>query len=134
MLQQIEHIGIAVTSLAKAIPTYEALLGVPCYKQEKIDSEAVMTAFFRTGNTKIELLEALSDQSPIHRYIARHGEGMHHVAYLVDDIRAEMDRLRAQGHTLLQETPKEGADHKWVCFLHPKSCHGVLTELCQERD
>jgi methylmalonyl-CoA/ethylmalonyl-CoA epimerase len=92
-----------------------------------------MTAFFKTGDTKIELLEALSEQSPIHRYIARHGEGMHHIAYLVDDIRAEMDRLRAQGYTLLQEAPKEGADHKWVCFLHPKGCQGVLTELCQER-
>ena len=133
MLRQLEHVGIAVRSLAAAIPQYEKMLGCSCYKTEEVAAEKVRTAFFKTGSTKIELLEALAPDSPIHRFIEKRGEGLHHIAYLVKDMHQEMKRLQAEGFELLQTEPKAGADNKWVCFVHPRSVGGVLTELCQER-
>lgn len=128
---KVEHIGIAVNDLAAANQLYTTLLGVEPYKTETVESEHVVTSFFQAGETKIELLEATHPDSAIAKYIAKKGEGMHHVAFEVADIVAEMDRLRQQGFQLLNETPKRGADHKLVCFVHPKSAHGVLVELCQ---
>lgn len=128
---RVEHIGIAVNSLAEAIPTYEALLGSPCYKKETVTAEQVETAFFQKGETKIELLESLTDTGVIARFIEKKGEGLHHIAVEVEDIRAEMQRLKNEGFTLLSEEPKPGADQKLICFVHPKSAHGVLIELCQ---
>jgi|SRR5690606_4883688 methylmalonyl-CoA/ethylmalonyl-CoA epimerase len=128
-----EHIGIAVKNLATSVPLFEQLLNTPCYKTETVESEGVNTAFFMAGESKIELLEATKEESPIAKYIAKKGEGIHHIAFEVEDIRAEMKRLSALGFELLQEEPKEGADNKWVCFLHPKSTNGVLVELCQSR-
>ncbi len=132
-MDKIEHLGIAVRSLDASVPVYEALLGTACYKRERVDSEGVETAFFLTGPNKIELLEATHADSPIARFLEKKGEGMHHVAFSVSDIRAEMRRLEAAGFELLSKEPKNGADNKWVCFLHPKNTHGVLIELCQER-
>lgn len=131
-MQQIDHIGIAVKSLATAVPLFEKLLNSPCYKTELISSEDVTTAFFKTGETKIELLESNTEDGVIARYIAKKGEGVHHIAFEVADIGAEMDRLKSKGFTLLNETPKIGADNKWVCFLHPKDTNGVLIELTME--
>lgn len=133
-LLHVEHIGIAVKSLTEANSRYEALLGVPPYKQEVVEREGVTTSFFRVGSTKIELLEATRLDSPIAKFIEKRGEGIHHIAYEVADIHAEMARLQAEGFTLLGEEPKPGADNKLVCFLHPKSAHGVLVELCQEME
>lgn len=130
-MQQIDHIGIAVKSLATAVPLYEKLLNSLCYKTEVIPTENVTTAFFKTGETKIELLESNSDDGVIARYIAKKGEGIHHIAFEVADIEAEMARLKSLGFTLLNEKPKPGADNKLVCFLHPKDTTGVLVELCQ---
>lgn len=127
----IEHIGIAVASLEASIPLFEQLLNVPCYKKEKVASEGVETAFFQTGNSKVELLEATHEQSPIAKFLAKKGAGIHHIAFEVENIEAEMKRLSALGFELLQEAPKRGADNKWVCFLHPKTTNGVLIELCQ---
>lgn len=132
-LTHIEHIGIAVKDMATAKARYEQLLGTSCYKEEVVESEGVTTAFFQVGQSKIELLEATNSQSAIAKFIEKRGEGMHHIAYAVDDIRTEMERLRHQGFTLLNETPKEGADNKWVCFAHPRDANGVLVELCEER-
>lgn len=132
-MQKIEHLGIAVKDLETAIPIYEQLLNTPCYKQEEVASEGVSTAFFRTGESKIELLEATNENSPIAKYIAKKGEGIHHIAFEVDNIAAEMKRLAALGFELLNEVPKDGADNKLVCFLHPRSTKGVLVELCQEK-
>ena len=129
---KIEHIGIAVKQLSDAIPLYEQLLNTPCYKTEAVDSEGVMTAFFQVGDSKIELLEATKEQSAIAKFIEKKGEGMHHIAFEVENIEAEMKRLRALGFELLQESPKKGADNKLICFLHPKSTKGTLIELCQE--
>lgn len=129
---KVEHIGIAVKDLEQAIPLYETLLNTSCYKTESVDSEKVNTAFFRQGDTKIELLESTEPEGVIARFIEKRGEGIHHIAFEVADIEAEMARLRAEGFTLLNETPKKGADHKLVCFLHPKGTNGVLVELCQE--
>lgn len=129
---KVEHIGIAVKDLAQAVPLFEKLLNTPCYKTETVDSEKVVTAFFRQGDTKIELLESTDPEGVIARYIEKKGEGMHHIAFEVADIEAEMQRLQAEGFTLLNPTPKNGADNKRVCFLHPKGTHGVLIELCQE--
>jgi len=129
---KVEHIGIAVQSLEISIPLFEKLLNSPCYKKEVVDSEQVQTAFFQQGNTKIELLEATSQGSVIARFLEKKGEGMHHIAFEVKDIFEEMKRLSAEGFTLLQTTPKRGADNKLVCFLHPKDTSGVLIELCQE--
>jgi methylmalonyl-CoA/ethylmalonyl-CoA epimerase len=134
MLQQIEHIGIAVKDLAKAIPIYEKLLHCQCYKQEEVASEGVRTAFFKVGTNKIELLESMTEDGVIAKYIAKKGEGIHHIAYAVDNIEAEMERLQQEGFTLLNEKPKIGADNKLVCFVHPKETNGVLTELCMERN
>lgn len=129
---KVEHIGIAVKALEQAIPLYETLLNTPCYKTEGVDSEKVNTAFFRQGDTKIELLESTDPEGVIARFIEKKGEGIHHIAFEVADIETEMARLREKGFTLLNETPKKGADHKLVCFLHPKGTNGVLVELCQE--
>jgi len=129
---KVEHIGIAVKGFSTAIPLYEKLLNTPCYKTEMVDSEKVNTAFFRQGDTKIELLESTDPEGVIARFIEKKGEGIHHIAFEVVDIQAEMARLQAEGFTLLNETPKKGADNKLVCFLHPKGTNGVLVELCQE--
>nr|WP_295873116.1 methylmalonyl-CoA epimerase [uncultured Chitinophaga sp.] len=129
---KVEHIGIAVTSLDVSVPLFEKLLNTPCYKKEEVGSEQVQTAFFRQGETKIELLEATGPDSAIAKFLAKKGEGMHHIAFEVADIYAEMDRLQQEGFVLLQETPKKGADNKLICFLHPKNTNGVLIEICQE--
>ncbi len=133
-MDKVEHIGIAVRSLEESIPVYEKLLNTACYKQETVENEKVNTAFFQTGESKIELLESTSPDGVINRFIEKKGEGMHHIAFAVSDIKAEMKRLKENGFQLLNEEPKKGADNKWVCFLHPKNTHGVLIELCQERD
>ncbi len=130
---KIEHIGIAVKELAASIPLFEKLLAAPCYKTEEVDSEHVNTAFFKKGDTKIELLESTAPDGVIARFIDKKGEGIHHIAFEVADIEAEMKRLQADGFVLLNETPKAGADNKLVCFLHPKGTNGVLVELCMER-
>lgn len=131
-MHKIEHIGIAVKSLETSIPLYEALLNTPCYKTEEVTTEKVRTAFFAVGESKIELLESTDPQGVIARYIEKKGEGMHHIAFAVEDIYAEMDRLRTAGFELLNPEPKPGADNKLVCFLHPKGTTGVLVELCME--
>jgi methylmalonyl-CoA/ethylmalonyl-CoA epimerase len=131
-MNKIDHIGIAVKNLQEATSTYENLLGVGCYKTEVVESEGVHTAFFQTGNNKIELLEATRADSPIAKFLERKGEGIHHLAFDVDDIVQEMTRLKALGFVLLNEQPKRGADNKLVCFVHPKGTQGVLVELCQE--
>lgn len=131
-MRKIEHIGIAVANLAASNALFEKLLGSPAYKTEEVASEGVRTAFFKSGPNKIELLEATHPDSPIAKFLDRKGEGIHHIAFDVEDIRAEMARLREEGFTLLNEEPKRGADNKWVAFLHPKSAGGVLVELCQE--
>lgn len=130
---KIEHIGIAVKQLATSVPLYEKLLNCQCYKTEPVESERVNTAFFKKGDTKIELLESTDPDGVIARFIEKKGEGMHHIAFEVADIEAEMQRLRGEGFVLLNERPKPGADNKLVCFLHPKTTNGVLVELCQER-
>ncbi|AXI99849.1 methylmalonyl-CoA epimerase [Cyclonatronum proteinivorum] len=130
-MNKIEHIGIAVSNLEEAIKTWETLLSTPCYKREAVESEKVDTAFFQTGESKVELLGATSEQSVIHSFIEKRGQGLHHVAFEVDDIRAEMQRLREAGFRLLQEEPKRGADNKLIAFVHPKNSTGVLMELCQ---
>jgi methylmalonyl-CoA/ethylmalonyl-CoA epimerase len=127
----IEHIGIAVKELEISIPLFEKLLDTTCYKTEEVVSEQVKTAFFKTGETKIELLESTNPDGVIANFIAKKGEGMHHIAFEVKDIVAEMERLRNEGFQLLQEKPKHGADNKIVCFLHPKTTNGILIELCQ---
>ncbi|SDF07808.1 methylmalonyl-CoA epimerase [Chitinophaga filiformis] len=129
---KVEHIGIAVRSLETSIPLFQRLLNSECYKKETVESEAVQTAFFRKGETKIELLEATNPGSTIAKFVDKKGEGMHHIAFEVTDIYAEMERLKGEGFTLLQTEPKKGADNKLVCFLHPKDTNGVLIELCQE--
>ena len=131
-MNKIEHIGIAVKDLANSIPLFEKLLNSPCYKTEEVASEKVMTAFFKTGESKIELVASTDPEGVIAKYIDKKGEGMHHIAFDVTDIQAEMSRLVAEGFTLLNETPKKGADNKLVCFLHPKGTNGVLIELCQD--
>ncbi|WP_341834400.1 methylmalonyl-CoA epimerase [Chitinophaga pollutisoli] len=130
---KVEHIGIAVKSLAVSVPLFEKLLDAECYKTEEVATEGVATAFFRQGETKIELLEALSPASPVARFLEKKGEGVHHLAFEVKDIRAEMARLQKEGFELLSPEPKPGADNKLVCFLHPKSTNSVLIELTQER-
>lgn len=132
-MNKIEHIGIAVKNLQEAIATYTELLGTTCYKMEEVQSEGVKTAFFQVGESKIELLEASDENSPIARFIDKKGEGIHHIAFDVTDITSSMKALSAKGFQLLNETPKNGADNKLVAFLHPKSSNGVLVELCQEK-
>jgi methylmalonyl-CoA/ethylmalonyl-CoA epimerase len=130
---KVEHIGIAVKSLSDAVPLFEKLLNSVCYKTEEVASENVNTAFFQRGKTKIELVESTSDEGVISRYIQKRGEGLHHIAFEVADIFAEMKRLKSEGFELLYEVPKNGADNKLVCFLHPKGTSSVLIELCQEK-
>ncbi|MDH5476294.1 MAG: methylmalonyl-CoA epimerase [Cyclobacteriaceae bacterium] len=129
---KIEHIGIAVKNLSESNNLFSKLLGKKHYKTEAVVSEGVNTSFFQVGENKIELLEATKENSPIAKFINKKGEGVHHIAYDVEDILTEMKRLKEEGFTLLNETPKKGADNKLVCFLHPKSTNGVLIELCQE--
>ena len=131
-MQNTEHIGIAVKKLAISIPLFESLLNTTCYKTETIASENVNTAFFKVGETKIELLESATDDGIIAKFIDKKGEGIHHIAFEVKDIVQEMNRLQKEGFVLLNEKPKLGADNKLVCFLHPKGTNGVLVELCQE--
>ena len=129
---KLEHIGIAVKDINQAIALYESLLDTPCYKTEIVESEDVTTAFFMKGETKIELLANINSGGVIEKFIEKKGEGIHHLAFAVSDILAEMARLSSAGFVLLQDQPKKGADNKLVCFLHPKSTNGVLIELCQE--
>ena len=129
---KVEHIGIAVQSLTTAIPLFEKLLSTPCYKTEEVATEQVRTAFFKSGETKIELLEATAEHGVLKKFIEKRGEGLHHIAFGVADIEAEMLRLQKEGFTLLLQHPKPGADNKLICFLHPKDTNGVLIELCQE--
>ena len=131
-MDKIEHIGIAVKSLKDSSSVYERLLGISSYKKEEVFSEQVTTEFFKVGESKIELLEASSPDSPINKFIEKRGEGIHHIAFAVDDIIKEMARLKEEGFQLLNDSPKKGADNKLVCFVHPKSSNGVLIELCQE--
>jgi methylmalonyl-CoA/ethylmalonyl-CoA epimerase len=133
-MNKIEHIGIAVKNIDEANKVYESLLGVAHYKTEKVEREGVATSFFKCGDSKIELLEATNDDSPIAKFIEKKGEGIHHIAFAVTDIKAEVKRLVKEGFRVLNEEPKKGADGKWVVFLHPKSSHGVLVELCQDID
>ena len=132
-MKKIEHIGIAVKKLSVSIPLFEKLLNSPCYKTEAVESEQVNTAFFRNENAKIELVEAYAPGSAINTFLEKKGEGLHHIAFEVDDIEAEIKRLVNDGFTLINETPRAGADNKLVCFLHPKSTNGVLIELCMEK-
>ena len=132
-MRKIEHIGIAVKDLDKANHLYTSLFGVPPYKSEEVQSEGVITSFFRSGPNKLELLAATNPDSPIAKFIEKKGEGIHHIAFDVPDIEIEMERLKSEGFILLNETPKKGADNKLICFVHPKSTHGVLIELCQEQ-
>lgn len=131
-MEKIEHVGIAVKNLESANETYRKLLGVPHYKTEAVESEKVTTSFFKTGDNKIELLQSTDPDGVISKFIEKKGEGIHHIAFAVDNIREEMNRLKAAGFILLNEEPKRGADNKWVCFVHPKNTHGVLIELCEE--
>lgn len=132
-MRKIEHLGIAVSNLEEAIKLYEKLLNTPCYKIEEVASEFVKTAFFKVGESKIELVAATDPQSPIAKYIEKRGQGIHHVAFDVENIEEEITRLEKEGFQLIQRTPKEGADNKLIAFLHPKSTEGVLVELCQEK-
>lgn len=132
MLNKIEHIGIAVKDLETANNIYLKLFNKTPYKTEKVESEAVSTSFFQLGDSKIELLEATNETSAIAKFIEKKGEGIHHIAFDVDDIYKEMERLKKEGFVLINETPKKGADNKLVCFIHPKSANGILIELCQE--
>ncbi len=131
-MDKIEHIGIAVKDLRASNALFEKLLGVPHYKIEEVLTEGVNTSFFQVGPNKIELLEAQGDESPIAKFIEKRGEGLHHIAFAVEDIGKEMKRLKAEGFSLLSDVPKKGADNKWVAFVHPKTANGVLVELCQE--
>jgi methylmalonyl-CoA/ethylmalonyl-CoA epimerase len=132
IMQKAEHIGIAVKDLTVSIPLFEKLLNTPCYKTELVDAEKVNTAFFKQGGTKIELLESQDEDGVIAKFIAGKGEGIHHIAFEVNDIEEEMQRLSKEGFKILNPVPKKGADNKLVCFLHPKTTGGVLIELCQE--
>jgi methylmalonyl-CoA/ethylmalonyl-CoA epimerase len=128
----VEHIGIAVRTLAESVPLFEKLLKSQCYKTERVESEKVNTAFFKISGTKIELLEGVDENGVISKFIGKKGEGLHHIAFEVDNIETEMERLKNQGFILLNDKPKKGADNKLVCFLHPGSTNGVLIELCEE--
>lgn len=132
MVKRVEHIGIAVEDLDTAKELFSSLLGRPSYKDEKVESEKVTTSFFIEDHTKIELLGATSEESPVAKFVEKRGQGIHHIAFEVENIHEEMDRLRKAGFQLLNEQPKKGADNKLVCFVHPKSAGGVLVELCQD--
>ena len=129
---KVEHIGIAVKTLAESVPLFEKLLNSQCYKTEVVESEKVNTAFFKTRDTKIELLESIDENGVISKFIDKKGEGLHHIAFEVDNIEIEMERLKNEGFILLNDKPKKGADNKLICFLHPKNTNGVLIELCEE--
>ena len=131
-MRKIEHIGIAVKNLETSNLLFQKLFGVPAYKEEEVTSEGVKTSFFMNGPNKIELLEATTPESPIAKFLEKRGEGIHHIAFDVEDIVSEISRLKAEGFIVLNEIPKKGADNKWVAFLHPKTTNGVLIELCQE--
>jgi methylmalonyl-CoA/ethylmalonyl-CoA epimerase len=133
MIRKIEHIGIAVKDLAASNQIFEDVLGVAPYKQEEVESEHVLTSFFQVGESKIELLQATSPDSAIAKYLEKNKEGIHHIAFDVEDIFAEIERLKSKGYALIHESPKEGADNKIIAFMHPKSSNGVLIELCQDR-
>lgn len=130
-MRKIEHIGIAVKNIDDSNKLFSSLLGIQPYKMEEVASEGVLTSFFMVGENKVELLQATNEESPIARFLEKKGEGIHHIAFDVADIRVEMKRLQNEGFTLLNEQPKKGADNKLVCFLHPKGTNGVLIELCQ---
>jgi methylmalonyl-CoA/ethylmalonyl-CoA epimerase len=132
LMNKVEHIGIAVKNLAISIPLFEKLLNCQHYKTELVETEKVNTAFFIKGETKIELLESIEEESAIAKFINKKGEGIHHIAFEVNDIEAEMKRLSDEGFILLNDKPKPGADNKLVCFLHPKNTNGVLVELCMD--
>ena len=129
---KVEHIGIAVKTLAESVPLFEKLLNSQCYKTEIVESEKVNTAFFKTRDTKIELLESIDENGVISKFIDKKGEGLHHIAFEVENIESEMERLKNEGFILLNDKPKKGADNKLICFLHPKYTNGVLIELCEE--
>lgn len=132
-MRKIEHLGIAVRDIEESKAVYAKLLNAPCYKIEEVKSEGVNTAFFQIGDSKIELLQATTDDSPIAKFIEKRGPGIHHIAFDVDDIDAEIERLIADGFKMIHETPKDGADNKRIAFLHPKSTDGILVELCMEK-
>jgi methylmalonyl-CoA/ethylmalonyl-CoA epimerase len=132
MFGKIEHIGIAVLDIRAANSLYEQLLGISPYKEEKVESEGVITSFFMAGNNKVELLQGVGEGNAITSFIEKKGEGIHHIAFEVEDILAEMQRLKGLGFQLINQEPKKGADNKLICFVHPKSANGVLIELCQE--
>lgn len=131
-MQKIEHIGIAVSDIDTSNKVFEKIFGKENYKSEKIELEGVITSFFQIGENKIELVAATNSDSPISKFLSKNSEGMHHIAFAVDNIQAEMERLKNEGITLLNDFPKKGADNKLICFLHPKDTNGVLIELCQE--
>jgi methylmalonyl-CoA/ethylmalonyl-CoA epimerase len=133
-MKKIEHLGIAVSNLEESIALYEKLLNTPCYKIEEVGSEFVKTAFFQLGESKIELVAATNSESTIAKYIEKRGQGIHHIAFDVENIEEEIERLEKEGFQMIQRTPKNGADNKLIAFLHPKSTEGVLVELCQERN
>jgi methylmalonyl-CoA/ethylmalonyl-CoA epimerase len=131
-MNKIEHLGIAVKDIEKSNEVFSRLLGEPAYKDEVVDSEGVKTSFFKLGENKIELLAGISGDSAIEKYLSKNREGIHHVAIAVDDIHAEIDRLKKEGFQFINETPKKGADNKLIVFIHPKSANGLLVELCQD--
>ncbi|MEK6616447.1 MAG: methylmalonyl-CoA epimerase [Bacteroidota bacterium] len=131
-MKKVEHIGIAVKNLKSANELFSKLFGQKSYKFEKVEREGITTSFFQIGDTKIELLEATDSDSPVAKFIEKKGEGIHHIAFEVEDIQLEMSRLEKDGFTLINKEPKKGADNKLICFLHPKNTNGVLVELCQE--
>lgn len=133
MIRKIEHLGIAVKSISESLPLFESLFGRNCYKIEEVVSEGVKTAFIQMGESKIELLEATNPESPIAKYLEKKGPGIHHIAFDVEDINAEIDRLLDSGFQLIHSAPKDGADNKLIAFLHPKSTEHILVELCQEK-
>ncbi|MFZ9848603.1 MAG: methylmalonyl-CoA epimerase [Flavobacteriales bacterium] len=130
-MKKVDHIGIAVKDLDASMSLYEKLLNVPCDKVEEVESESVVTAFFQTGDSKIELLAATHEDSAIAKFLTKKPEGIHHIAFEVDDIYNEIKRLKSEGFTPLSEEPKKGADNKLICFFHPKDTNGVLVEICQ---
>jgi len=132
-MNKIEHIGIAVKDLAAAQKIFTDILGAAPYKEEVVESEAVRTVFYQIGESKIELLQATNPDSAIAKYLDKQSEGIHHIAFDVSDIQAEIKRLQGLGYTLIHESPKDGADQKWIAFMHPKSTNGVLIELCQDK-
>ncbi len=134
MIKKIEHLGIAVENIEESSKVYEKLLGVKCYKIEEVKSEGVKTAFFQVGETKIELLEATNEDSPIAKFLSKKGKGFHHIAFDTDNIELEIDRLIKDDFELIHQTPKDGADNKIIAFLHPKSTDSILVELCQEKN